>query len=120
MTREQLVDILARASCAYEGVLEQAREVAGASTSARRLMVRNIPYTASTEDLKVLFSKHGELEDAAVVRQRSGQSKGFGFVIYKSIEPVEKVLSMVLELEGRNIVVRLAADSAQPLHTSSM
>ncbi len=45
------------------------------------LYVSNLPYTMSDEDFEGLFSSHGEVASARVVKDReSGRSRGFGFV----------------------------------------
>jgi len=45
------------------------------------IYVGNLPYSTADDDLKSLFSAHGEVASARVVIDRvTGQSKGFGFV----------------------------------------
>ncbi|AAS51955.2 ADR035Cp [Eremothecium gossypii ATCC 10895] len=52
-----------------------------------RLFLRNILYDATEEDFKQLFSPYGELEEVHVaVDTRTGQSKGFAYVLFKDPE----------------------------------
>ncbi|EJS41268.1 mrd1p [Saccharomyces arboricola H-6] len=49
-----------------------------------RLFLRNILYTSKEEDFKELFSSFGELEEVHVALDtRTGQSKGFAYVLFK-------------------------------------
>lgn len=45
------------------------------------IYVGNLPYTASTDDLRGLFEEYGSVRFARVITDRdTGRSKGFGFV----------------------------------------
>jgi len=47
----------------------------------KKMYVGNIPYKATEEDLKELFSEYGEIESLKIIQdQYTGRSKGFGFV----------------------------------------
>lgn len=53
-----------------------------AATSGR-VMVRNLAYCTTEEDLTALFSPHGELTEVHLVRdRRTRQSRGFAYVLY--------------------------------------
>ena len=46
-----------------------------------RLYVGNLPFTASDESVRALFSKHGAVEKVSLITDRdSGRPRGFGFV----------------------------------------
>ncbi|KAL3679101.1 hypothetical protein R1sor_022057 [Riccia sorocarpa] len=48
-----------------------------------RLFVRNLPYTASQEDLMELFSKFGQLSEVHLVLDKATKrSKGFAYILY--------------------------------------
>ncbi|KAI3887283.1 hypothetical protein MKW98_031235 [Papaver atlanticum] len=50
----------------------------------RRLFVRNLPYTASEEDLAEIFGKFGDISEVHLVVDRdSNRSKGIAYVLYK-------------------------------------
>jgi RNA recognition motif-containing protein len=62
------------------------------------------------EDLRQLFSQHGEVESANVIMDRNtGRSRGFGFV-EMSTEDANKAMSALneFEIEGRKILVNEA------------
>ncbi|CCE63029.1 hypothetical protein TPHA_0D03960 [Tetrapisispora phaffii CBS 4417] len=53
-------------------------------SSTGRLFLRNILYTSTEKDFRDLFEPFGELEEVHVALDtRTGQSKGFAYVLYK-------------------------------------
>jgi len=73
-------------------------------TNESKVFVGNLPFRLTSEDLKELFSKVGEVKDANVVTQ----SKGFGFVTFANEEASKKAISEMdkKEVQGREIRVR--------------
>jgi len=73
-----------------------------------KLFVGGLPFATTDDELKELFSAHGAVASATVVRDRdSGRSKGFGFVEYENDEEgkaAEKALNGS-DVGGRNISV---------------
>jgi RNA recognition motif-containing protein len=50
-------------------------------TMSKNLYVGNLPYSTSADDLRDLFSEHGEVASTSVISDReTGRSRGFGFV----------------------------------------
>lgn len=46
-----------------------------------KLYVGNLPFTATDESVRTLFSKHGTVETVALITDReTGRARGFGFV----------------------------------------
>ncbi|HDP35433.1 MAG TPA: RNA-binding protein [Candidatus Hydrogenedentes bacterium] len=73
--------------------------------------VGNLPYTTSSDDLRVAFEAFGEVTSANVISDRdSGRSKGFGFVEMsddaQAKEAIEKLNGT--EMDGRTITVNEA------------
>ncbi|MCI0469724.1 MAG: RNA-binding protein, partial [Nitrospirae bacterium] len=79
----------------------------------KRLYVGNIPFKATEETLKELFSQAGEVESVKLVTDPStGQSKGFGFVEMTSEEDAKKAIT---SLNGSMYMERtLSVDEARP------
>ena len=73
-----------------------------------KLFVGGLPFATTDDELKELFSAHGTVASASVVRDRdSGRSKGFGLVEFEKDEEgkaAEKALNGS-EIGGRNISV---------------
>ena len=74
----------------------------------KKLYVGGLPYSASEDSLKEMFSKAGTVESAAIIMDKmSGRSKGFGFVEMATEEDAKKGIEMWngKELEGRTLTV---------------
>jgi len=84
-------------------------------TNSKKLYVGNLPYSTTEDDLRNLFSQHGELTGATLIIDRmSGRSKGFGFVEFatdeQAIAAVEATNGM--EMDGRAMAVNVARPQA--------
>ena len=93
-----------------ESVAKSDTREASNGASTRSILVRNLPWKTTERELETLFSDHGIVERATIVRQKnSGRSKGFGFV-----DMSEKHGSTAIEalrgvhLGGRRLEIRLA------------
>jgi RNA recognition motif-containing protein len=78
-----------------------------------KLYVGNIPFGASEEDLKKLFSEAGEVQSVKIVTNSySGRPRGFGFVEMTSQEDANKAISL---LNGKTLMDRaLIVSEARP------
>ena len=48
---------------------------------AKKLYVGNLPFSATEQELRDLFEKHGSVDSVNVIMDReTGRSRGFGFV----------------------------------------
>ncbi len=76
-----------------------------------KLFVGSLPFSTTDDELRELFSQHGAVASATVVKDReTGRSKGFGFVEYENDEEgkaAEKALHNS-EMNGRTIIVNEA------------
>ncbi|MBN1825496.1 MAG: RNA-binding protein [Candidatus Eisenbacteria bacterium] len=77
-----------------------------------RLYVGNLPFSATEEDLRSLFSQHGTVEDVHVVTDRqTGSPRGFGFVEMDDTGGEAAISALNgADMNGRNLKV----DKAQP------
>jgi len=65
----------------------------------KKIYVANIPYSATEQDIRDLFSEYGEVVSAKIITDKfTGQSKGFGFVEMGSESDAKKA---ILELNGK-------------------
>jgi RNA recognition motif-containing protein len=49
--------------------------------SKKRLYVGNLPFEATTEEIRTAFEAYGEVHDVSLVTDRdSGRPRGFGFI----------------------------------------
>ena len=69
------------------------------------LYVGNLSYSVTSEDLKELFSAHGNVKEAKVIGDR-----GFGFVEMETVEGATKAIEALNEsdYEGRTLKVNEA------------
>ncbi len=76
----------------------------------KTLYVGNIPWALKEDDLITAFSQHGEVLDCRIITDnRSGRSKGYGFVEVPEGEADKLIEAMNgAGLEGREIIVNEA------------
>ncbi|KAM7162911.1 uncharacterized protein RBU57_009867 [Macrochelys suwanniensis] len=72
-----------------------------------RLIVRNLSFKCSEDDLKALFSPFGAVLEVNVLRKADGKMRGFAFVQFKNILQAGKALKgmNVKEIKGRTVAV---------------
>lgn len=76
-----------------------------------KLYVGNLPYSATEDDLRELFSRAGTVKSVVLINDRdTGRSKGFGFVEYDSQEEAQKAIGMFngTQLQERTLTVNQA------------
>ncbi|MBT4376752.1 hypothetical protein HOD29_05240 [archaeon] len=79
---------------------------------SKKIYVGNMPFKYRDNDLKSIFEKFGEVEEAAVIMDRynEGRSKGFGFVTFVNDEDADKAVTEMngKDSDGRELVVNEA------------
>jgi RNA recognition motif-containing protein len=81
------------------------------NNASNRLFVGSLPWTITSEDLKLLFERVGTVVDAVVLTDKqTGKSKGFGFVEMGTSAEVDAAVNKFngYELKNRSIVVNRA------------
>lgn len=77
----------------------------------KKLYVGNLPYSATEDQIRTLFSQAGEIRDVAVITDReTGKSKGFGFVEMATAEAAQEAIKRFngYAMDNRNLVVNEA------------
>jgi RNA recognition motif-containing protein len=80
---------------------------------AKRLYVGNLPFSATEEDLRALFGRHGAVVGVDLILEReTGRPRGFGFVeMEDSLEAAAAIESLDgSDLDGRNLKVNEAQE----------
>ena len=75
------------------------------------IYVGNLPYSISENELKNVFTEHGEVAGVNIITDKySGRSKGFAFVEMPNQEEAENAIRSLNEtqLNGRSIKVNEA------------
>ncbi|XP_069567255.1 RNA-binding protein 28 isoform X1 [Brachyistius frenatus] len=77
-----------------------------------RLILRNLSFKCTEDDLKQVFAKFGTVLSAQIPLKPDGKMRGFGFVLFKNISQAATALNAMnlKEIKGRQI----AADWAVP------
>lgn len=75
-----------------------------------KMYVGNLAWAITTDQLKELFSQHGEVDDAIVMMDRdTGRSRGFGFVTMSDADAQSAIDALDgHEIEGRPLRVNEA------------
>ena len=79
----------------------------------KKLYVGSIPFSATEESLRDLFSSIGEVESVKIITDAdTGRSKGFGFIEMSSAEDAKKAIE---QLNGTKFMERsLIVNEARP------
>jgi len=78
---------------------------------AKKLFVGGIPWKTTADDLKQLFSAHGNVTSATVITDKmTGRSRGFGFVEFDNEAEANAAATALNNTEygGRTLVVKEA------------
>ncbi|CAD6193540.1 unnamed protein product [Caenorhabditis auriculariae] len=74
-----------------------------------KLFIRNLHLSATEDDVKGLFANFGTVTSVRLVKHKSGQPKGVGYVDFETNEAAEKALKAEqIELMGRKLTVALS------------
>ena len=93
-------------------------------TAFRRLLVRNIAFHSTTDDVRdMLSSRFGMIEEGSVVYDRStGKSKGFAFMTFATVESACSAIvdsnKGLIEMSGRPLLLKFAADRVDAINAS--
>ncbi|KAG2584635.1 hypothetical protein PVAP13_6KG315600 [Panicum virgatum] len=84
------------------------------------LLVLNISFRTTADDLFPLFERYGKVVDVFIPRdRRTGDSRGFAFVRYKYADEAQKAIDRLdgKNVDGRNIMVQFAkyGPNAEPI-----
>ena len=77
-----------------------------------RIYVGNLPFSATEESVRALFSKHGTVEKVSLITDRdTGRPRGFGFVEMSSADAARAIEALNgTDLGGRPLRVNEAQD----------
>ena len=82
---------------------------------AKKLFVGSLPYSTTSDQLREIFVKAGQVAEANVVMDKmTGRSRGFGFVEMATDEDAKKAIDSLngTEIDGRKIFVSEARPQA--------
>ena len=75
--------------------------------STPKLYIGNLPYETSESDLFDLFSQVGAVRNVEIVKDKGGNSKGFGFVEMEALETAKAAAEKYnrQDFMGRQMIV---------------
>ncbi len=80
------------------------------------IYVGNLSWAMSDEDLSTLFSEHGTVTSAKILKDKmNGRSKGFGFVEMEDDEAAKAAIAALneVEVQGRKLIVNESQPRAE-------
>jgi len=83
----------------------------------KKLYVGNLPFSATEDELRELFARHGSVDSVKVVMDReSGRPRGFAFVEMSEPNAANDAIRALdgTQLGGRDIKVNEAQDKPRP------
>ncbi|XP_029910201.1 RNA-binding protein 28 isoform X2 [Myripristis murdjan] len=77
------------------------------NTLKSRLIIRNLSFKCSEEDLKQTFAKFGTVLEAKIPLKPDGKMRGFAFVLFKNVCEAGRALNAMnlKEIKGRQVAV---------------
>ena len=102
-SRKERSDFLAKQKMEF-------RHARAGETDGRRLFVKNFPLTTTEKQLIDFFQQFGEIENAKLIKDANGASKGFGFVCFKTKESAQQAI--------KESTLRKFPESNQPLYVN--
>ena len=81
-------------------------------SAVTKLFVGNLPFTATDETVRALFSKHGTVERVSLITDRdTGRPRGFGFVEMSSDDASRAMQALNgADFDGRSLKVNEAQE----------
>ncbi|CAN1133615.1 UBP1-associated protein 2C [Linum perenne] len=112
LSKSQLIDLLSRLGTQYPSIAEEIKSLASADPVHRKLFVRGLAWTTTSDSLCAAFQMHGEIEEGAVIHDKTtGKSRGYGFITFKHMESAQSALKAPGKLiDGRLAVCNLACE----------
>ena len=77
-----------------------------------KIYVGNLPFSATEEAVRTLFSQHGAVDSVALINDRdTGRPRGFGFVEMARTDAARAIQSLNgQDMDGRALMVNEAQD----------
>ncbi|KAK5867511.1 hypothetical protein PBY51_011993 [Eleginops maclovinus] len=86
-----------------------------------RLIIRNLSFKCSEDDLKEVFSKFGTVREAKIALKPDGKMRGFAFIQFKNVSEAAKALTAMnlKEIKGRQVAIDWAVPKDKFIATQS-
>jgi len=83
-----------------------------------KIFVGGLNWNTTDEHFFEFFSQYGEVKEATIQRTSDGESRCFGFVVFKNYESLNKCIGIPLKIDGRTIEIKaaVARKGSDPYH----
>ncbi|XP_066218695.1 RNA-binding protein 28 [Saccopteryx leptura] len=100
---------------------EQKPRKAKVADKKARLIIRNLSFKCSEDDLKTVFAQYGAVLEVNIPRKPDGKMRGFAFVQFKNLLEAGKALKSMnmKEIKGRTVAVDWAVAKDKYKNTQS-
>lgn len=100
---------------------EQKPKRAKVADKKARLIIRNLSFKCSEDDLKTIFAQYGAVLEVNIPRKPDGKMRGFAFVQFKNLLEAGKALKSMnmKEIKGRTVAVDWAVAKDKYKNTQS-
>lgn len=114
MRRDDLQALLTEAAMQSNSVYEAIVAHANSDPTSRKLFIRGLAYSTTSDAVKSFFAQYGVIEEGTVVCNREGQSKGFGFITFTDLDAAHRAIKEPRkQIDGRTVFCNLAAAGNQ-------
>lgn len=89
----------------------QINEPASRKRQTNKIVVKNVPFQATQEELRKLFSSYVHVSEVRLPKKADGTHRGFGFIVLDSVDNVDKAIEYFgcsTHLYGRRLVLERA------------
>ena len=86
------------------------------TTTIMKLFIANFPFDMTEADICDFFKIFGEVTDCKMVKDESGQSKGYGFIVFTQKKSAKMAMEKMdgYRLAGRSIAVKASTSTIRP------
>jgi RNA recognition motif-containing protein len=88
-------------------------QIAEEEVKGKKLYIAGVSWNTTDDGFLNYFARFGDISEALVMRDRTGKSRGFGFVTFKDPSIAEKLQNQHLMLDGRKLDVMDAIPRAE-------
>ncbi|XP_019186960.1 PREDICTED: UBP1-associated protein 2A-like [Ipomoea nil] len=109
--KDQIIELLKQGASKDPSLLSRIARLADSDPTHRKLFVRGLSWDATTEQVLDAFRTYGEIEECKLITDKAtGRSKGYAFVLFKTMAAAQKALKQPQKKIGnRTAYCHLAA-----------
>lgn len=97
---------------ADDDIAEKPKRAASLLKAPSDLVVLNMPYTISEDDMRAYFDKFGELSFVQLKKKPDGSSRGYGFIRYVDMQDQKSCLAETHVMGDRTLEVKIPQSKA--------